>query len=77
MKITNYNRGYQSWAQCTIHGTIYVTHDEAIEILNRNIYNPYKTLNFPYFALGITETKNICRIYKLRYKENNYQFKII
>lgn len=77
MKVTNYNKGYQSWCDCVIHGTIYISKDEATKLLNRNVYNPYKDLKLPLFNLGVTETQRYLKSKGVAYREQNYQFKII
>lgn len=76
MKIANYNRGYYHWCDCVIHGTIYVTQAEAKKILNKNKDNPYMDTYKNLFSLGLTATYKIAG--KLpKYKDQNYQFKIV
>lgn len=76
MKIANYNRGYQPWCDCVVHGTIYVSSDEAKKIFKQNRDNPYIDVELPLFSLGVTATYKLAG--KLpKYKDQNYQFKII
>ena len=77
LKVTNYNRGYHTWCDCVIHGTIYIPRAEATKLLNRNVYNHYKDLRLPYFSLGMTETQRYLKSKGIDYRLQNYQFKII
>lgn len=76
MKIANYNKGYQGWCDCVIHGTIYITDWEANKILTNNKDNPYMDISGKYFSLGVTATYKIAKNLP-KYKDQNYQFKII
>lgn len=76
MQIKNYNRGYQPWADCVIHGTIYVSKLEAEQILYQYYDNPYTSIQADRFALGVTATNKLAG-HLPKYKDQNYQFIVI
>lgn len=84
MKLTNYNRGYYEWCECSIHGTIYFTMKEWELVNKRKKYtenNPYLmsiiTKKAIYLNLGVTETTRLVKDKDIKnFKRANYQIVI-
>lgn len=88
MIVTNYNRGYQSWCDCVIHGTIKVNKKKALDIMAMYLDSPYlrsiinKKGLITHFMVGGTATNEIVKRAQIisgreKYRRGNYQFKII
>jgi len=61
MKLTNYNRGYQSWCDCVIHGTIYLSKKDFESTLFKEFDNGYTDIhtNNRIACLGVTATRKL------------------
>ena len=82
MKLTNYNKGYQEWADCSIHGTIYLTQKEFNTVYTyykrmKNKACSPKQLNWKRLNFGNTATVKIINKFNIKgYKQGNYQIVI-